>query len=582
MKKYHRMPEVEPSFLYGQENAVLLETNRFGPRDHLSYIFVNPVDVLVAEAPGDVPGVLAALERYAAGHWLAGYFAYELGYCFEERLSCGGKTELPLIWLGVFEKAAVFDHRTGEFGGAEGIPFVRGPARPEPFGLTDVGLQISRADYERRIERIKRYIEAGDIYQANFTTKYRFGFEGCAYSLYRELKLKQEVAYNAFIKMGRSYVLSISPELFIRKEGRAVTTRPMKGTAGRGRTLEEDGAQADFLRGDPKNRSENLMIVDLLRNDLGRICRTGSVRVEELFTVERYNTLFQMTSTVTAELREGVGIAGLLRSVFPSGSVTGAPKIRAIEVIQELEAGPRGVYTGAVGFIRPGGDAVLNISIRTVAIADGKGEMGVGSGIVYDSDPAGEYEECKLKAAFLLRQPVDFSLVETMLWDGGPNRLELHLRRLGRSAEYFGFDFDADAVRAEIKSAEAGLAGGRRYRLRLLLARDGSLGISATEMGEEPAGPRRAALSGIRTSRDDVFLYHKTTHRGLYDSEYRKHSARGYFDVIFTNQEGEVTEGAITNVFIKKDGVFYTPPVDCGLLDGVYRAEFMASHPECR
>jgi para-aminobenzoate synthetase/4-amino-4-deoxychorismate lyase len=324
------------------------------------------------------------------------------------------------------------------------------------------------------------------------------------------------------------------------------------------------------------------MIVDLERNDLGRISETGSVRVEDLFTVERYQTLFQMTSTVTAELREGVGFMEIFRSLFPSGSVTGAPKIRAMEILRELEASPRGVYTGAIGFVAPGGDAVFNIPIRTVAIEGGAGEMGVGSGIVYDSDPGDEYEECRLKAEFLMREPREFSLVETMLWDGGIKRLELHLARLGESAGYFDFDHDEARARKALAEREREFEKGRRYRVRLLLSRDGSCTVSATPIPETPSTELTAAVSELKTSSTDVFLYHKTTNRGLYESEYRKYSALGFFDVIFTNERGEVTEGAISNVFIKKGGVFRTPPMECGLLPGVFRREFLSEHPECR
>lgn len=575
------MPEIEPSFLYAQDHLVLLETNRFDGENRRSYLFYGPVDVLEANGCADVPGLFEAIERYSKDHYLAGYFSYELGYCLEDRLRFEGTSPTPLARLGVFENVVVFDHIENSFEGPhEGI-FASSPLEPSPYGVSDLGLDISREDYVEKIERIRRYIEAGDIYQANFTAKYRFGFDGCYYTFYRDLKKKQEVPYNAFIKSGESYVLSISPELFLRKSGQSIFTRPMKGTMGRGRTLSEDKRRAAILGADIKNRAENVMIVDLERNDLGRISGTGSVAVTDLFTVEKYQTLFQMTSTVTAELKDGVGFMELFRSIFPSGSVTGAPKIRAMEIIRELEAGPRGVYTGAVGFIAPGGDAVFNIPIRTLTINNGTGEMGVGSGIVYDSDPVGEYEECRLKAEFLLKEPRDFSLIETMLWDGWLNRLELHLARLRESAEYFDFPYGENGIRKSLEQAEKEFESGGRYRVRLLLHRDGTCTVSATPIPEKPPYENIAAISDVKTSSDDVFLYHKTTNRDLYDSEYEKYSAKGFFDVIFTNELGEVTEGAITNVFIKKDGKLYTPPVECGLLNGVFRRDFLSRHPEC-
>jgi para-aminobenzoate synthetase/4-amino-4-deoxychorismate lyase len=485
------------------------------------------------------------------------------------------------MWLGVFDRAIVFDHEENSFNDPHEEIFSDTPQIPSTYSVTDLRLDISRNDYADRIDRIRRYIEAGDIYQANFTAKYLFGFDGCYYSFYRDLKKKQEVPYNAFLKTGDSYVLSISPELFLRKTGRKVMTRPMKGTMGRGKTLKQDQRQAEILGADIKNRSENLMIVDLERNDLGRISDTGTVEVTDLFTVEKYQTLYQMTSTVTAELGEGVGFMDIFKSIFPSGSVTGAPKIRAMEIIRELEQGPRGVYTGAVGCISPGGDAVFNIPIRTVTITNGTGKMGVGSGIVYDSDPIGEYEECRLKAEFLLKEPRDFSLIETMLWDGAFNRLPLHLARLGESAEYFDFPFDEAGTRQRLGETEGTFNDSERYRVRLLLNKDGTCEVSATPIPEAPQ-EYTAAISDVNTSSDDTFLYHKTTLRDLYDSEHKAYTSQGCFDVIFTNERGEVTEGAITNVFIKKDGVLYTPPVECGLLNGVFRREFLTQHPDCR
>ncbi len=576
------MPEIEPWFLYAQDALVLLETNRFSGENRKSYVFHGPEEVLRADTCEEVPAVFEAMERLSKDRYLAGYFSYELGYCLEDRLRRDVLCGVPLVWLGVFDRALVFDHAENSFEGDTGGIFSAGPAEKSPYSIRNLRLDISREDYVRKVDRIRRYIEAGDIYQANFTTKYRFDFEGCYLSFYRDLKQKQEVPYSAFIKAGESYVLSISPELFLRKTGRRVSTRPMKGTMGRGLTLRDDRRRAAALKDDIKNRAENLMIVDLERNDLGRISDTGSVRVEDLFTVEKYQTLFQMTSTVTAELKEGVGFMEIFRSLFPSGSVTGAPKIRAMEIIRELEASPRGVYTGAIGFVAPGGDAVFNIPIRTVAINGGEGEMGVGSGIVYDSDPESEYGECRLKAEFLLREPLEFSLIETMLWGGWLNRLELHLARLRESAEYFGFDYDEALARKALEEKERELESGKRYRVRLLLSRDGACTVSATPIPETPPMEHTAAVSDAKTSSGDVFLFHKTTNRGLYDSEHSKYGARGFFDVIFTNERGEVTEGAISNVFIKKGGVFYTPPVECGLLNGVFRRDFISKHPECR
>jgi para-aminobenzoate synthetase/4-amino-4-deoxychorismate lyase len=359
----------------------------------------------------------------------------------------------------------------------------------------------------------------------------------------------------------------------------------MKGTAPRGRTTREDREIAEWLQGDAKNRSENVMIVDLVRNDLGRVARTGSVRVEELFAVERYPTLWQMTSTVSAELRPEAGFHDIFRALFPCGSVTGAPKVRAMQLIAELEGGPRGVYTGAIGFFSPR-QTVFNVAIRTLELDGERGTMGAGSGIVIDSDAAAEYRECLLKAEFLTRSadrlPEQFSLIETMLWDGGYPLLELHLDRLADSAEYFDFACERAAVKAALEQYAQRFPDRTARKVRLLLDSEGGFEITdevlAQAGGEQRAG--RVRIAAERTDPADRMLYHKTTHRPLYAQACEKAAREGCDDVIFLNLRGEVTEGAISNVFVEKDGRWFTPPVECGLLAGVYRRHLLETRPE--
>ena len=312
------------------------------------------------------------------------------------------------------------------------------------------------------------------------------------------------------------------------------------------------------------------MIVDLLRNDLGRICTTGSIQVDGLFSIEKYETLLQMTSTVSGVLRPQISYYDIFRSLFPSGSVTGAPKIHTMEIIRELERRPRGAYTGAIGFISPHGASVFNVAIRTLVLKDGRAQMGVGGGIVADSDPAEEYRECLLKAAFLTRTPHDFQLIETMLWKKEFFLLSMHLERLESSAAYFNFTFDRAAILLRLHELSKSFAAEKSYRVRLLLNANGRFTVEDSELSAEPYGGC-VRLSLERTSSNDVFMRHKTTQREIYDRRYAEARAAGLDEVIFQNERGEITEGAISNIFIKTSGKMITPPLSSGVLPGVFR-----------
>jgi para-aminobenzoate synthetase/4-amino-4-deoxychorismate lyase len=351
----------------------------------------------------------------------------------------------------------------------------------------------------------------------------------------------------------------------------------MKGTAARGRTSAEDAEIAERLRNDAKNCSENVMIVDLLRNDLGRLCAFGSVRVEELFATERYPTLWQMTSTVTGELRADVGYYDIFRALFPCGSVTGAPKVRAMQLLGQMENSPRGVYTGAIGFFSRE-QTVFNVAIRTLEVNGGNARMGVGSGIVIDSNAADEYRECLLKAEFLTKREEPFSLIETLKWDGGFSLLELHLDRLEDSAAYFGFDCDREEVKAALMEAASGFGDVGARRVRLLLDAKGCVHVEAAAFGAQGESGV-VCIAAQRTDPRDRFLFHKTTRRALYDAALKAATAAGFTDVLFLNQDEQVTEGAISNVFVEKDGRWYTPPIECGVLSGVYRRYLLETRP---
>ena len=384
--------------LLNQQRFVLLETQRFDQDNFLTHLFLNPQHLITCFSLNKIHESFKQLEKFLdQGYWAAGFFSYEMGYGFE-KFDTNKRFSFPLIWLGIFKQPIIFDHR--KQGSLDCLPCSKRISPPLPYKLRGIRLSQNQNDYVRNIKRIKDFIASGLTYQVNYTIKCGFRFQGSIFSLYNNLRNKQAVSYGALINDPGFSLLSFSPELFFRKQGDSITVRPMKGTIARGRNKQGDRKQANKLRTSLKDKAENLMIVDLLRNDLGRISETGSVRVRQLYTVEDYRTLFQMTSTIQAKLKQGISMYKLFESIFPSGSVTGAPKIKTMELIRQLENQERKVYTGALGYFSPNKDAVFNVAIRTLLLEGKYGEMGIGSGIVYDSDPVKEYKECKLKARF--------------------------------------------------------------------------------------------------------------------------------------------------------------------------------------
>jgi para-aminobenzoate synthetase/4-amino-4-deoxychorismate lyase len=536
-------------------------------------LFTAPREEITA---WDADGVEAALERLtaaaAAGHYAAGFMSYEAGLVFEPRLAplMPPRGAMPLLWFGIFDAPEIMDR-------AQALAWL---AQHEgEYNLTDIRAGIGPDAYAEKIAQTLDYIGSGDIYQLNYTFKAKFAFSGSPIALYRDLRRKQKVPYGGIISTPGFQILSLSPELFLRVEGRAAETRPMKGTARRGVNAAEDAALSAWLASDIKSRAENLMIVDLMRNDLGRVAETGSVHVSDLFTVETFQTVLQMTSGVHATLREDTDFRTLTHAIYPPGSITGAPKVRAMEIISELEDEPRGVYTGALGLIQPGGDCVFNVAIRTLVLdGQGRGEIGIGSGIVQDSLPQSEYEECLLKMRFLTDPPADFQLVETFRWDrdGGYALLERHLARLAASAAHFLFTCDIAAVREALDTYAAGLDGSC-HRVRLTLAEDGAIAITSTPLALPPAIPSmRYAIAQTRMQTDNVFLYHKTTRRAFLDGE-RERLAKelNCQEVVFLNERGELTEGSFTNIFLETAAGMLTPALTCGLLAGTLRQDLI-------
>ena len=532
-------------------------------------------------------------EAAAAGLYAAGFFSYECGFLLEPK---AGKieSEEPLAWFGLYDRCHRFDPARGGF--VDGEPTQLAALRESPLPLgEEVCAEFAQTwqQYQPKIEAIHEWIRSGDVYQLNFTAPFRVEAPGSLAGLYRELRRRQPAEYSAFVhwRPGRQ-ILSLSPELFFRLEEcggkRRIVTKPMKGTVARGRTTAEDRAQAAWLKADEKNRAENLMIVDLLRNDLGRLARFGSVRVEELFAVERHPTLWQMTSTVAAEVQPQTSLNDVFQALFPSGSITGAPKLRAMQLLRTLEDGPRGVYTGSIGYIAPGSlgaQAVFNVAIRTLQMEGAQGRMGVGGGIVIDSNPVGEYAECLLKAKFLTQQPPEFELLESLLWQPTSDqpeknypRLALHMERLADSADYFSFFLDQAEIKAALLSHAQDFRDDAARKVRLTLSRTGTFAISSAPIA--PSERNTVCLARERTDSADVFLFHKTTHRPLYNRTFAEAAQQGFADVLFLNERGELTEGAISNVFLVLDGQWVTPPTACGLLNGVERRAQLAARPE--
>jgi para-aminobenzoate synthetase / 4-amino-4-deoxychorismate lyase len=593
-----------PAEIYGLADetpaTVLLESAGARP-DSVSRLFCEPLQVIEVREPAEIPALFAEIERaVGAGLFAAGYFTYECGQCFEPtaRMQPPAPGE-PLAWFGIYSRAFVFDHNTGSFAGGQPPAARRFPVAHRPDSghsrdecgsesadvdaSVEAEFALSESEYAQRIAAIHEWIRAGDIYQLNFTAPFRVRTRGGAAALYARLRGRQPVEYGAFVhwRAGRK-VLSFSPELFfcVEKDGdsRRIESRPMKGTAPRGRTTLEDRERAEWLRNDAKNRSENVMIVDLVRNDLGRLCEFGSVAVRDLFAVERHSTVWQMTSTVTGTLRADVGHAEIFRAIFPCGSITGAPKVRAMQLAAQVEDGPRGVYTGAIGYFSAE-RTLFNVAIRTLDLNGDAGKLGVGSGIVIDSDAQEEFAECALKARFLTASgeewPEEFSLIESLLWrrEEGYPLLALHLDRLADSAEYFGFACQREAVEAALLEHARGFGDGQARKVRLLMDKNGELWISSEVSSDSgsPGKPLRVRIAAQTTDPHDRMLFHKTTHRRLYNQAFAAAAEAGLADILFLNARGEVTEGAISNVFVEKEGRWFTPPVECGLLAGVYR-----------
>jgi para-aminobenzoate synthetase/4-amino-4-deoxychorismate lyase len=446
-----------------------------------------------------------------------------------------------------------------------------------PSGIAEIRAGVSRPDYSAAVESALRHIAGGDVYQVNLTWRIDFTFFGSALALYRKLRRSQPVNYGAYLSLPDRVILSLSPELFLERCGDELVSKPMKGTSARAGENGTDQMVAKDLYLSEKDRAENLMIVDLIRNDLGKIAQTGSVQVDRLFAVEQYPTVYQMVSQVSGRVPDR-SLFHTLKALFPSGSVTGAPKMRAMEIISGLERSSRGIYTGTIGHIRPGGDFVFNVAIRTIELMpDNRGRLHVGSGIVADSSANSEYAECWLKARFLTELPCDFAILETLLLQRGELQLiDAHLNRLKASARFFGFEYSESHIRAALHDTQKKRPEGP-HRVRLTLEKDGKIDVQVQALIDLPER-LSFVIARERMDSSDPLLRHKTTARSLYDRVLRRLKTE-CFDALFFNEREELTEGARSNVFLMKNGKWFTPPVESGLLDGIMRQEILRTRP---
>jgi para-aminobenzoate synthetase / 4-amino-4-deoxychorismate lyase len=519
------------------------------------YTFQNPVSVITASMVEDVlPSFQLVQEAVDKGYYAAGFLSYESAPAFDPAFKVKSGGSFPLLWFGIFSA----------------------PEHSQLCSLSDFAVSewkpsISMDEYNQGINSIKKSIQFGDTYQTNYTIRLHSQFTGDGLAFYNRLRQAQNSNFCAYIHTGEQSILSASPELFFHLEHGKITTRPMKGTVKRGASSAEDTANAEWLYQSEKNRAENLMIVDLLRNDLGMIAQSGSVNVEKIFEIEQYPTVHQMTSTISAKVSETTSIVDIFKALFPCGSITGAPKISTMNIIADLENEPRDVYCGAIGYITPNKEAIFNVPIRTVLIdhQTGNAVYGVGGGVTWDSTSEGEYNEILAKAMLLEEKPTKFQLLESLLLENGDYfLLEEHLKRLENSAQYFGFRCQVERIKKSLKEFGDKNHNGL-LKVRLLLAKNGDLTIEGQTITQQKA-VLKVTLADEPVDKTNPFLYHKTTNREIY-AKYQKQKTQEAFDVLLWNQDGELTEFTNGNIVLEIEGNLCTPPVKSGLLAGTFR-----------
>lgn len=538
-----------------------------------SYLFLKPKEIITVKSLRDLEQKLSQIDNLV-NKGIYGYslINYEAGYLLEKSLNYLLPKNEKLIQFFFYDKKEVQKIKSFDIDFSES----------EKYKIKNFKLNKSKDDFVKSIKKIKSYIEEGDTYQVNYTIKGNFNFSGSFSGLFNNLVFNQSAKYTSIINNSNDIIISLSPELFFEINKSKIISKPMKGTSRRGIELTIDALAKYELENSEKNRAENVMIVDMIRNDLGKISKYGSVKVKNLFEVEKYESVYQMVSTIEAKLRKNISLSEVIKNIFPCGSITGAPKIRTMEIINELEKDKRCIYTGGIGLIR-NNKITFNVPIRTLTIKkrSGNGTIGLGSGIVWDSVAEEEYEETKLKGNFLSQPEKPFEIFETMLLkDSKIFLLDEHLNRLQQSAEYFLFKFDKKSIEEQLEKIIKNIDA-KSYRLRISLNKFGKLSHSILILSQLSKNID-VIVSANRITSKNKFQYFKTTNRVLYNREHKKYSDKGFFDVIYLNESNEIAEGAITNILVYKNDLISTPPLTTGILSGIYRKHFLRNNSMIR
>ncbi len=566
-----QMQEIINKVLDSPNAAFFYTPPIYGKSD--SYLFLKPKEIITIKSLKSLNEKFNRIDELVAkGFYGYSLLNYEAGYLFENTLHKFLPKNENLIQFFFYDKKNVQRIKSSEIDFNES----------EKYKIKNFKLNTSKNEFTKSISKIKSYIKEGDTYQVNYTVKGKFNFEGSYSGLFSNLVFNQSAKYIAVINNSNKIIISLSPELFFEIKGRKIISKPMKGTARRGIEPSNDSMIRFELERSEKNRAENVMIVDLIRNDLGKISEYGSVIVKNLFEVEKYESVYQMVSTIESKLNKKIKLSDVLKNIFPSGSITGAPKIRTMEIINELEKEKRGIYTGGIGLIREK-SIIFNVPIRTLTIdkKSNEGEIGLGSGIVWDSAADEEYEETKLKGKFLTEPANVFQIIETMLVKGGKIFLQNeHLDRMQQTADYFTFNFDRKKVLSQLKKY-INQTNSKDYRLRISLDKSGRINHKISPIIKKNDSIN-VIISPNRIDPQNKFQYFKTTNRKLYNNEYLKYANKGFFDVIYFNCNGELAEGSISNILIYKNDLTSTPPLNAGILPGVYRKYILRNNSMIR
>jgi len=525
-------------------------------------LFYNPIKQIICKNFADIEDKLKVLDFYInKGYYIAGFISYEAGLFFND-LKINKSIKFPLFSFGIYKKPVIIRNLKLDI--------------KNDFAVYDIKRNIDFKEYKLKIKIIRDLLKNGEVYQINYCFKEKFRAFGDLLNLFFNLVNLQKTKYSAFIKSRENYILSISPEMFFFIKGDEIIMKPMKGTL-----LKDGNIKKEKLK-DEKNKAENIMIVDLIRNDLGKICRINSIEVPEKFVIEDYGTLYQMTSTIKGKLKTKK-FSDIIKAIFPSGSVTGAPKRRAMQFISILEKEPRRVYTGSIGYFSKN-RGLFNICIRTAVVdrKNNRAEMGIGSGVVYDSVASKEYRECLGKAKFLEKFAFDFKIFESILYEKGKGffLLNEHLKRLKISCKKFRFKFNKSEVLKKLNSIKEKIKDENKYKIRIFIDANGNMNGDYEKIRDEKEKTVKLMLADEKVNSKNIFLYHKTTKRQFYDNWLKEAKQNGFDEVVFLNERGQITECATSNIFIEKNGIFFTPPVKCGLLNGTYRQHLLLSNPQ--